>query len=430
MTATQTISATSCSFLPESLGIADLTCAGYTLRILIDTPGVAVLDFYAKASEYLHDVLASKTGDDIAAVLLVLPSVSGRSFVCGITGECRRWNARVLEVSRPRSVDTSYALIGNADQLSDVRALHGSFLESIGAPLFMVAPQESRCLLRVKVDPGEHWFLRYPLGAFAKFGLDGFEGISGVQWIVSARTITEIVNSQRAAEKQLSSTMGFFQGARIILNTYRVYSAAADAHLLEAVTDLFFELAACLQDLDVRGSSMSLHWTLNPDIDELTRLLLDSQTRYVFADFEAEDGTWHTGEGDHRCHQPCAHRAKVAGAPIDLSHLRGRLGHIQALKVFHCNSLYDPYNPGMNPADEGTIAAALLSTGAYFVDASATTESPVDYVCSMLKTLLDRADIRAILWAQALAGRCNDAQLISRANVCLKERGFDAIRSN
>lgn len=430
MSAIQTISGTSYAFRPESPETGELTCDGYTLRIFIDTPGVAVLDFYAKASVYLHDVLASKTGDDIAFVLLVLPSVSGRFFVCGITGECRRWKARVLEIPRPRSVDTSYALIGNSDQLSDVRALHSSFLELIGTQLLLVMPQERRCLLRVKVDPGEHWFLRYPLGAFAKFGLDGFEGISGVQWIVSARTITEVVNSQRAAEKQMSSTVGFFQGARIILNTYRVYSAAADAHSLDEVTDLFFELAGCLQDLDIRGSSMSLHWTLNPDIEELTRLLLDSQTRYVFADFEAEDGTWHTGEGEHRCHKLCAHPPNAAGAPVDLSHFRGCLGHIQALKVFHCNSLYDPYNQGLNPADEGTIAAALLSTGAYFVDASATTESPVDYVCSLLKTLLDRADIRTILWAHALAGRCNDAQLISRANVCLKERGFDAIRSN
>ncbi len=103
------------------------------------------------------------------------------------------------------------------------------------------------------------------------------------------------------------------------------------------------------------------------------------------------------------------------------------LEHVRLMRVFHCNSLYDPYKLDSEPVDSGTSAAALLATNAFFVEGSVTAEPVIDFICTMLILLLGRSDLRAILFAQSLKGECDVSNLVARANTLLNKRGFPPI---
>jgi hypothetical protein len=238
-----------------------------------------------------------------------------------------------------------------------------------------------------------------------------------------------VAAAQAETERELSNTSTFLAGAYIVLNTYKAHNASVQARTVSAGFDLLVELLTCFKDIRIRDQQFNLKWTLNPSIDQLYSILTSKATRFFFADFEADGGIWTVGDGVHRCPTSCKHElASVSGRDcFDLARMRGTLEHIRLLRVFHCNSIYDPYKHGSQPSDPGTIAASLLATQAFFVEGSVTAEPVIDFICTILTLLLGRADLRAILFAQSLKGECDISSLIARANTLLNRRGFSSI---
>ncbi len=264
---------------------------------------------------------------------------------------------------------------------------------------------------------------------FAKLHLTGFEDYSACQWIVTERTISAVAASQAQTEKEIAGTNAFFSGAHIVLNTYKAHETAYGAPTVNIGFNLLVELLGHFRDICVRDRRLSLKWTLNPSPDQLYSILTSEYTRFVFADFEASGGIWTVGDGAHRCHTDCDHVLPSAQSEcsFDLSRVRGMLEHVRLMRVFHCNSLYDPYKLDSEPVDSGTSAAALLATNAFFVEGSVTAEPVIDFICTMLILLLGRSDLRAILFAQSLKGECDVSNLVARANTLLNKRGFPPI---
>jgi hypothetical protein len=384
---------------------------------------VACLD---DLNESLLDVIASKiVVADPAQVMLVQPASSGGVWVCLIRGADDRWTATAVESSRPL-IDTSYALPNTGEQAQYIAVSYQAFKEFLKTDLFFLEITQTKAqLLRVKVEPRELWFLRFPLGVFAKLSLPGFAHYSGCQWITSDRSISEIAQIQQTTETEIADTTLFFSGARFILNTYRMHSELRDAKWLDSALSLSLEIFRPLREVNVGGKALTLQWILNPDGALLSEILETPQTRFVFAAFDARSGVWQLGDGPHQCYIPCAH-AEASSAPafFDLERLQNRLNHIRLFRVFHCNSIYDPFRNTDDPASRRTLAHKLLATEAYFVEGSVTAEPAAYYFCDLFQLLLTRSDLRTILWAKSLVGLCEPETLIGRANSLLSEQGW------
>jgi hypothetical protein len=377
-------------------------------------------------TDWLLDWVASKVvvGDE-AELMLVHPSSSGGVWLCGMCRNGNEWLCNAVDTDRPPSISTSYALPENPEQFQDLTETHRAFMNFAEVVLVPTTSRKSPCLLRVKVHPNERWFLRFPLGIFSKFHLEGFEHYSACQWIVTERTISAVAASQSATEREMANTVAFLAGAHIVLNTYRAHASARESASIEAGFDMLIQLLSQFQDIPVLNQRLSLKWTMNPLPDQLFSTLTSSDTRFLFADFEAAGGIWTIGDGPHRCYAACDHVQRPASdLGFGLCRVQGKLGHIRLMRVFHCNSLYDPYRVGSEPAADETIAAALLATNAFFVEGSVTAEPVIDFICTMLNLLLGRSDLRAILFAKSLKGECDVSGLIARANELLCKRGF------
>jgi hypothetical protein len=96
------------------------------------------------------------------------------------------------------------------------------------------------------------------------------------------------------------------------------------------------------------------------------------------------------------------------------------------VRVFHCNSIYNPYASN-DPASEGTLAGKLLRTGAWFVEGSFTKEPYVGYVCMLLQLLLGRSDLRVVLKMKMRSQQFQLETMMSRANALLNAHGFRPI---
>lgn len=379
--------------------------------------------------DWLVDGIVSKvTVHDEADLLLVRASSDGRVWLCYMRRGRDEWYLDALCSDRPSFVSTDYTIASAPEQLQDLSDAHAAFMNFAGRMLARSTTRTNRVLLRAKVDRSEHWFMRFPLGIFAKFHLEGFESYAACQWIVTERTISSISAAQANTERDLANTICFLSRSHIVLNTYQSHGSAVESASVNKGFDLLLELLGYFQRVALRKERLSLKWTMNPSLDQLYSIMFSPETQFLFADFEAAGGFWTLGDGVHRCHTPCDHLQPSKGQTrVDLECLRGRLEHIGLMRVFHCNSLYDPYKLRAEPADDGTIAAALLATKAYFVEGSVTAEPVMDFIATMLNVLLRREDLRAILFAKSLAGECDVSRLIERANALLCKRGFATI---
>jgi hypothetical protein len=381
----------------------------------------------------LADAIASKiVGQDDADLLLVQRSQTGRVWICAIRGEASVWHADAIEVVRPRQVATDFALSGSfsdaGEQEAYLRQSHRHFLEVVSEWMSWVGITAKPKLLRIKVDPREAWFLKFPLGLFAQLKLDGFQHYSGCQWIVTDRTICATVAGQRIAERDMADTSAFLRGAHIVINTYAAHERAGAADFLGKGFELALEILRQFHSISLNGETMSLRWTLNPPPDVLADILLSPLTRFLFADFEAAGNVWHIGDGPHKCWQPCTHPTRYTGEPrFQLVQFCDRLQHVVLMRIYHCNSIYDPHLRTVDPAGERTLAGRLLATGATFIEGSLSAETAPDFICELLRLLLGRSDLQGILWAKSIAGSFDLADFLKRANTLLGRRGYTAL---
>lgn len=407
----------------------ELRCAEITFLVSVINQRGNVETCVDDLKSWLLDAIASKlVVRDRADLIFVHPASTGGVWLCSVGKDSREWRCLAINIDRPMNVSTDYALPGTDDQLQNLIEIHQALVSFAGPVLFRETRQENSTLLRVKVHPEEHWFARFPLGVFAKFHFAGFESYVACQWIVTERTISQIAANQTKTECEIADTKSFLEGTYILINTYQRHANTGDAPFIENGFDLLMQLLGQLQSITLDNHLFSLRWTMNPTRDQLNSIILSESTKFLFADFEAAGGFWSLGDGQHRCHTTCNHH--LSGSDLgefDLHSLRGRLAHIRLMRVFHCNSLYDPYRPNRQPADDGTIAAALLATNAFFVECSPTAEPIIDFICVMLGLLLGRADLRTILFAKSLSNGYDFSNLVSRANGLLQRRGFTKI---
>ena len=394
--------------------------------LTIRTDGLPVRECLDTFDGWIGDILVSKSRvHDRADLLLLRRSLSGPIVLMFVTGSDGAWYADAVAIERDLRIDVSHTLSRGDEQIAGIVANHRHFVR-LTAGLVSSRDRESPAagLLRVKVDPRELWFLRFAFGAFARLGLDGFDGYAACQLIVTSRSVSQIAERQRATEHELANTAAFLDGTQIVLNTYREHASASSAPRDEAAMAVLIEVLETLQELAFPPITHGLRWTLNPPADELRRILLSKETRFLFADFEAAGGVWSLGDGEHRCATACEHPRNERSPLFDLESLRGRLSHVRLMRVFHCNSLFDPYAARTQPADPSSLGAALLATDAFFVEGSFTEEPVIDFYCSLLASILGRADVQTMLFAKSLAGTCDIASLTAKANTLLSERGF------
>jgi hypothetical protein len=402
------------------------------VKLVVRTHGTrrTVDDCLQCIGDWLLDVIVSKTlVCDAADLLLARSSTTRHIWLMSITWDGSVWSCNAVDLEASATVSTSYALSDPDEQLRDLAANHRYFMALAGDVLFGgAARRNERVVLRIKVDRQNLWILRFAFGAFAKFQLRGFDAYKACQLIVTGRAVSEVATRQTEVEFELANIRTFLEGSYIVLNTYKSHTNAGTHEVAKAALALLIEVFDNLQNLRFPSGTLSLNWTMNPSATQLRTILLSPRTRFLFGDFEAAGGVWSLGDGEHRCSAACGHSVKRDLASVfDLSGLRGRLSHIRLMRVFHCNSLFDPYRAGVEPADDATLAAALLATGAYFVEGSLTEESVVDCLCTILTLVLGRADVQAIMFAKSLAGECDVSSLTARANEILAKREFPVI---
>jgi hypothetical protein len=374
---------------------------------------------------WLADALGSKLfGRDTADLLLVHPSSDpGRVWLCAIRLSGVSWRGDAIDVQRQRNIDTDFAILNTGDQEQNIQVTYSSFRAFFPEWTQHAQSRANPGLLRVKVDPGELWFLKFPLGFFAQMQLGGFQHYSGCQWIVTDRTISATAAAQLAAERGLADTRTFFESTWIIINTYLAHQRSRVADTLVASFTLIEEVLRQFTDISFGQDTVTLQWTFNPPPDLLAEILTSHATRFVFADFEAKGNVWRLGDGPHKCYQACGHTSQAAtDFTFDLSPFQDKLAHISLMRTYHCNSVYDPFRSRLSPAGSDTLAGKLLAAGITFVEGSLTEEPTLDYICELLNLLLGRSDLKSILWGRSLAGLCDLDGLLTRANALLAMR--------
>jgi len=383
---------------------------------------------------WLIDVLVSKTLTPSAcSIMLLRSSGTGTVILARVQQRSKsEWDAFLTEHARVAGLTEifdSFTLSSGFEQEDAIRQSFIKYVSWSGQALdWKNEDGYTKHRLLVKVDPGELWFLRLPLGMYCHFELGQFCNYGAVQWIVSDRTVSQVVSVSQSTETALNNVSDFLAGAHVLLNTYEFHLNRFPE--LRESTDLLLDVMKAFLDVQIGSGRYSLKWTLNPDASLLESILLSPETRFVFANFESDGGVWELGDGRHECWnsgtQGCPHPALTPQEKLSLGHLQGRLEHIRLLRVFHCNSIANPFSPNQ-PAAAGTLARQLLLTGAWFVEGSITKERYVDHICTLLAVLLGRRDLRAILRMKTRAGKCDLPDMTNRANTMLSTHGYESL---
>jgi hypothetical protein len=384
--------------------------------------------------QWLIDVLVSKIVTASTCTLMLVRS-SGRGTVVLAQIEQRsehEWEALMTEYSPETGlteISDSFMLSSGSEQECAIRHSFIKYCSWVGqASDWKSGCSAKKHRLLVKVDPAELWFLRFPLGMYCHFELGQFCRYDAVQWIVSDRTVSQVVSVSQLTETALSNVSEFLAGAYVIINTYEVHLNRFPD--LRESTDFLLDVMKAFRDIQISSRQYGLRWTLNPDESQLEAILLSPETRFVFANFESDGGTWELGDGRHDCWnsgiQGCPHQSLKPQGKFSLDHLGGKLEHIRLLRIFHCNSIANPFS-STQPATEGTLARQLLLTGAWFVEGSVTKERYVDHLCTLLALLLGRKDLLAILRMKTRTGKCDLSSMTNQANAMLRRHGYESL---
>jgi hypothetical protein len=287
--------------------------------------------------------------------------------------------------------------------------------------LIPVSRKERRQLL-VKLDESQLWFMRFPFTSYIHLKLGEFANYTNVSWIVTDRSFTEVVEDHLALKSLFRAAPEMLQGALIVVNRYAAHfhSPVFGKDVRNAV-ELLLALLRQFENVWYDNAQYSLRCLVDPSSDQLSRALLDPQTRLVMAAFEAGDGSWQLG--DYMGEDIPPSRPSF----FDLAPFRGKLPHVQLLRIFHCNSVFQPYNGG-EPADSHSIARQLLATDAEVVEGGITEESPFDFFNAVLQ-LIYKSDLYYILESRSLTGLFELEAITAECDRILDRWGYDPITS-
>jgi hypothetical protein len=319
----------------------------------------------------------------------------------------------------------SYTLMNTGEQKCCVEDLYQQFGDWFGGAGFSNPTARTERMLTVKVNPDELWFLRFPLSVFSQLRYGEWGAYKTVEWIVTNRGFVQYGRERAQMHMEVTQAARLLADSVVVINTYHEHG---DNELCQQGTRLCLELLARLQQVEFPSGPVSLRWYLNPTAEVLSRLLADRQTVYFFADFEASSGVWELGDGPRLdWSDPCemtAINAPVLAAPtasprqiFPLQYDASTLAHIRLMRVFHCNSVFDPFRASVGPrepADQHSLVRRLLEAGVQRVEGGMTEESLLDYQCALIELLSQSPQIKFVLRFKCLEAGLDPAQLMTR----------------
>jgi len=307
-------------------------------------------------------------------------------------------------------------IFATEDQPKATRLSYDSFAQWSDGALAGDAPDNA--ILVIKLLPSCHWFIRFPLTSYINFGFAEFSRYAGAQWIVSDRNFSTVIANRIEMRETLSDIAELVKGTLIVCNNYHHHLLSAVGDSVRSATRILDDLLTALQHVHVGSEIISLRFLINPSATRIRDELTDSRTRFVFAAFEARNGSWEIAGTDPVVSQP---------EFFDLSQLRDRLAHVQLLRIFHC---YSAFRPGVEsePADPDTLVGQLLATGAQMVEGGITEESYFDFASAVLQFLF-KTSLRTALEARQIQGRLDLASIVDSANEFLTRWGYEPVSS-
>jgi hypothetical protein len=257
--------------------------------------------------------------------------------------------------------------------------------------------------LTIKVHPSETWFLLFPIDYFCRFKKYGqFSIYKEVEWILTpSKSFIQNSYERDQIRSELQDAENFLAHSIIILNTYPYFND--DSWVKERWirgTNLVTKILSLVQDVEIGNNKLSLKWYINPEKYELHSQLLNQKTWYLFADFHVKNGVWQLGK-------------EKTNSEFPLNFLeKDSLKHIRLMRVFHCHSVLDPYNP----TGDTSITDLLLNAGALRVEGSIMEEDYLDYLCSLLYLFCHSQGLSPILMGKCLEIGIDFNNLVEEAN--------------
>jgi hypothetical protein len=366
-------------------------------------------------------------------ILWIEPSGADEVWILYLNQIGRRvWKSQLARLLRPGYIDTSFTLMNTGEQRENLTAVFEDFKNWLPKDFLRASEDHGNDkLLSVKVHPDQLWFLRFPVSAFCQLKYEGLAAYSDVEWIVTHKGFLQTSRERIQMREDLSDPANFLKYGVIVVNTYREHS---ENKICSEGTELVIDICSILQDIDFDIENISLRWYLNPSALQINQILLDKETLYFFADFEASSGEWETGHGQYSAWNS-SHKAQPSVFPAQEirqesipQYSNRSLSHIRLMRVFHCNSIFDPHRAFLDrrqPADNNSIVRRLLDAGAERVEGGLTMENYCDYLCSLIDLLCRSNQFKFILSMKCLELGVDLSRLYTRINnflnVCQRE---------
>jgi len=254
--------------------------------------------------------------------------------------------------------------------------------------------------LTIKLEPGCEWFLFVPLDHVSVDGRAN-EVSWAVEWVVTAKSLTRNHLERKQMVHELSELRTLLRHTVLVINTYPHF----EERWLEA-TGRVRALLRYLCDVEIQVGrefeTHSLRVLVNPAAAEIEQMLRDPNTWYVFAAFHVESGVWQLGGDGGRF-------------PLDQFE-KGSLAHIRLMRVYHCNSLFDPANP---MAIHDSIAGVLLRAGAARAEGSAFVENFPAFLRAVVGFVAEHPSLRLVLEQQLACEGSDLSQLLSQIEISI-----------
>lgn len=325
----------------------------------------------------------------------------------------------------PKTIPTDFLFVSK-DQSAATRQSFAVFSQWLGALLPNAAPGT---MLFVKLSSSALWFMRFPLTSYVRFRLGEFPNFTNINWIVTDRSFSEVVYSRDQLRKGLGDLVTLLRGTVIIVNRYAHHIKSIFGPQITEAVEILSLFLGRLKDVRVGQEQYTLRYVIDPGAQQIMELLLDQTTRFVFADFHTVSGKWQLGD-----YRKNGIRPEISLGAVDFGPLKGKLQHVQLLRIFHCNSAFvfnelsdNAPDEGAQPAAPDTIVRLLLESGAQIVEGGITTESFFEFFYSVVQLLLSTG-LYFVLESSSLEDPSFSLSgAVARCNKLLRARGFDPI---
>jgi len=376
------------------------------------------------ASE-LADVLCIEVNNDDSEEVWILSAVGRDQGVL---------EGQLLKRPRPQRLSSDFLIQSTGEQKQDVEQLYKVFKDWLGPSFSLVDPNTAiQRLLVIRVTERALWFLRFPISLFCHWRFDEFSRYKSVEWIVSGKSFLQNASEREILQKELLDGVRLIEHAVVVINTYHKH----DCTPLRAGTELVLDILSSFNEVEFGDRTICLKWYCNPSAERVKEILLDTNTSYFFADFEASEGSWMVGDGGYSSWESDLTSPRTPwigtsqeGGCVSWTEYQGQLRHIRLMRVFHCHSIFNAFKAaadGREPADKNSIARALLNLGAQRVEGGMNEESYYDYLCALLYLFCEAEHLRFVLKLKCLERGIDFNQLLRRANEFLAFCGHDPI---